>query len=163
MEQFPEAGFGLSSLANTDRPLPVLLSPRESYLEHFNGFAHFDRAPGSSIIRLDAFNKVGGFTGTRMIGDHEFWFKIARHFSMVKFPRDLCWDRNHSGQESKSAYAKNYPALRNKIVMEALASPDCPLDAHEIASVKRLIKRKERKNIFFKRISQIKSTLKNDF
>src|SRR5579871_5161667 len=79
MERFPEAGFGLSSSAAVDNaPFPMCIAPRQIYLEHFGPFAHFDRSPGSAIIRLDAFREVGGFSGKRMIGDYEFWFKIAR-------------------------------------------------------------------------------------
>ena len=75
MEKFPDAGFGLSSKQINDKFFPICLSPKESYLEHFGKYKHFDRAPGSSIILTNAFYAIGGFSGKRMIGDYEFWFK----------------------------------------------------------------------------------------
>ncbi len=85
MELFPESGFGLGSKPSDEKIYPVLLNPVQAYQEHFSGFGHFDRAPGSSIIKLDVFTKVKGFSGERMIGDNELWFKMARYFPMVKF------------------------------------------------------------------------------
>lgn len=132
MEMFPDAGFGLASIVSDSNPFPICIAPREIYLENFNNFGHFDRAPGSSIINRDAFNSVGGFSGARMIGDYEFWFALARKYKMVKFPFDLYWNRIHQGQESKSEYANNYPALRAKVLKEALNHPDCPITSNDI-------------------------------
>lgn len=143
MESFTEAGYGLAAISSDQHHYPVCLSPRETYLEHFNGYGHFDRAPGSSIIRRDAFEKTGGFSGKRMIGDHELWFKLSRYFSMVKLPRDLVWDRIHAGQESRSDYANEYTRLRKEIMEEALKHPDCPLNENE----KKEILSKQRKNL----------------
>ena len=128
MELFPEAGFGLSAINLANRPFPIMTHPKETYLEHFNGYGHFDRAPGSSIIKLEAFKASGGFSGKRMIGDYEFWFKISATYPMVKFQRDLVWDRMHSGQESRSNYAKMYNKLRKEIFFQALNDEKCPLD-----------------------------------
>jgi hypothetical protein len=135
MEQFPEAGFGLSSLPEPGRVYPVLLQPKEIYLEHFFGFGHFDRAPGSAIIKKSVFDAVGGFSGKRMIGDFEMWFTLARKFSMVKYPRELVWTRHHAGQEFQSAYAKQYPVLRKQVIDTALLHPDCPLNQTQIKLV----------------------------
>jgi glycosyltransferase involved in cell wall biosynthesis len=160
MEKFPDAGFGLASFASDEKPFPIELTPREAYLEHFGKYAHFNRAPGSSIIKLEAFNKIGGFSGKRMIGDHEFWFKIARYFKMVKFPFDLYWNRIHHEQESKTGYARNYPALIKGVLKEALSNPDCPLTANDMVSVKKMIRKNEYKNIFFTSLNKIKSSTK---
>ncbi len=161
MERFPDAGFGLASIASDGNPFPILLSPKEIYLEHFEFFSHFDRAPGSSIIKLEAFNKVGGFSGKRMIGDYEFWFKIARYYNMIKYPYDLYWNRIHSGQESKSGYAKNYPEMKRQVLEEALNNADCPLNERELEYVRRLVKKSNIKNGFFATLSRIKSAIKN--
>jgi len=158
MEQFPDAGFGLASVVNDEKPFPIQISPRDAYLENFGKYRHFDRAPGSSIIKLDAFNKIGGFSGKRMIGDYEFWFKIARYFNMVKFPFDLYWNRIHQEQESKTAYARNYPAMRMKVLKEALADPDCPLSMNDLALVKKIIRKNEYKSILFNSLNKIKSS-----
>lgn len=141
MKLYPEAGFGLSSVAPSNRALPIVLTPPEIYKEHFDGYGHFGRAPGSSIIKLSAFRNVGGFSGERMIGDFEFWFRIGRVYNMVKMPRDLVWDREHLNQESKSNYAKSmYGKLRSKVISTALDHPDCPLDKIEILRIKNKLK-----------------------
>ncbi len=141
MEKFPEAGFGLSSMPEPGRSYPVLLQPREIYLEHFYGFGHFDRAPASAIIKKTAFDQVGGFSGKRMIGDYEIWFKLGRSFPMVKFTRELVWTRHHAGQEFQSAYAKQYPKLRAEVLDAALSHPDCPLHKTQVEQVYRKLKR----------------------
>ncbi|MFT3679145.1 MAG: glycosyltransferase family 2 protein [Ferruginibacter sp.] len=131
MEQFPGAGFGLSSMPQLDKHYPLCIEPHEIYKEHFEGFGHFDRAPGSAIINREAFNSVGGFTGKRMIGDYELWFTLARTFSLVKLQRDLVWDRIHPDQERQTDYAKRYAALKKEIFDTALAHAGCPLSAEE--------------------------------
>lgn len=139
MEQFPEAGFGLSSISDIERPYPVCLLPHDAYWEHFNGYGHFDRAPGSGIIKKEAFDAVGGFSGTRHIGDQELWFSIGRIFPLVKLQRDLVWDRTHKGQEKdieKSSF-KKYDQLRKELLKNSLAHPQIPLSEEEIKAVKK--------------------------
>jgi|GEM_PF-655629 len=131
MEKFPEAGFGLSSASDVRSPYPICISPEQIYRENFNGFGHFDRAPGSAIIRRTAFEDIGGFSGERMIGDYELWFRMARKYKLVKMVRDLVWDRRHEGSESADQYAKNYPKLKRKVLLDALNHPDCPLPERE--------------------------------
>lgn len=131
MEKFPEAGYGLSCRGDSNQPYPACVLPHDAYWEHFNGQNHFDRAPGSAIIKKSAFDKVGGFSGKRMIGDNELWLKIGRYFPLVKFPIDLYWARMHASQESQSDYAKEYNRLRKMVFEEALADKDCPLSEKE--------------------------------
>jgi glycosyltransferase involved in cell wall biosynthesis len=142
MEKFPEAGYGISAISDSKHPYPCCVSAHDSYLEHFNGYGHFDRAPGSSIINKQAFDQVSGFSGKRMIGDNELWFKLSRYFSLVKLPRDLVWDRVHSGQESRTDYAKEYEKLRRKVLTEALSHPECPLSQLEKEEINKKLKRK---------------------
>lgn len=162
MERFPDAGFGLSSSSIIDiPPFPMCIPPQQIYRENFNGFGHFDRSPGSSIIRLDAFRKVGGFSGKRMIGDYEFWFKIARYYNMVKLPADLYYYRwSHGEQETVTAYAREYPALKEQVLDEALQHPDCPLDAEEIAGIRRTLKQQKRRYHVTTFLSRIKRLFK---
>ena len=131
MEKFPDAGYGLSCKGDAKYPYPYALSPHDAYIEHFSGQSHFDRAPGSSIIKKEAFERVNGFTGQRMIGDNELWFSLGRYYSMVKFPIDLYWARTHDGQESNTDYAKQYNMLRKKVFEDALSNIDCPLSSSE--------------------------------
>jgi len=159
-EQFPEAGFGLGAYPDDDAPFPILVQPRQIYLESFGKYSHFDRAPGSGLIKTDVFRSVGGFSGKRMIGDNEFWFKIGRYHSMVKLPIDTYWCRLHPGQESKTAYAqKNYARLRKEVVEEALAHPDCPLTAEDLLQVRRQMKKAARKESIMAGLSRIKKMI----
>jgi len=133
MERYPDAGFGVSSEASLDKPFPICIGPAEIYREHFNGFGHFDRSPGSAIIKREAFNKVKGFSGKRMIGDYEFWIKISRYYSMVKYPHGIYWNRQHNNQESKTDYAiRNYARLKADVMNEALEHPDLPIPKQEL-------------------------------
>ncbi|MEP7278869.1 MAG: glycosyltransferase family A protein [Bacteroidota bacterium] len=159
-ERFPEAGFGLGAYPDDDRPFPVLISPKEIYLESFGKINHFDRAPGSGLIKREAFNAVGGFSGKRMIGDYEFWFKIARTYSMVKLPLDLYWNRIHEGQESQTEYArKNYATLRRAVLLEALQNPACPLNEIEIREVLNKARQTSRRDRQLATLSKIKKLM----
>jgi glycosyltransferase involved in cell wall biosynthesis len=156
MEQFPEAGFGLSAIGDVKFPYPKMINMKTSYLEHFGTYGHFDRAPGSAIISKKKFDEVGGFSGKRMIGDNELWFTLARYYPMVKLPRDLVWDRIHDSQESKTEYAKSYECLRKAVVHEALSNVDCPLDISEINLIYRKQKRERLKNRIIKCLGRMK-------
>lgn len=150
MERFPEAGFGLSAAGDPNHPYPIVINPHAAYLEHFHGFGHFDRAPGSSIILKKAFDFVGGFSGKRMIGDYELWFKLGRYYPLVKFPIDLYWARTHENQESKSDYALDYVNLRDKVLKEALVHEDCPLNEQE----KTIVEKKTIRELIKNKISK---------
>lgn len=156
-ERFPEAGFGLGAYPDDNHPFPVLVQPREIYLENFYQYHHFDRAPGSGLIKLEAFNNLGGFSGKRMIGDNEFWFKISRYYSMVKLPIDLYWNRLHEGQESKTAYAReNYKSLRAQVIKEALEHTDCPLTPEDVKALKKYLNKKKFRENLLENIAKVK-------
>lgn len=144
MEQFPEAAFGLSAPRDPMVPYPVCISPKQIYLEHFSGYTHFFRAPGSSIIRRDVFEKTGGFSGKRWIGDTELWLKLAAHYNMVKIHADLYWSRPHPQQEG-SMFKTETLRAGEKILEEYLQHPDCPLNHEEIKSVNTKLKRRKLK------------------
>ncbi len=150
MEKFPEAGYGLSCIGDAKNPYPVCISPHEAYKENFSGLSHFDRSPGSAIIKKEAFDRAGGFSGKRMIGDYELWFKLGRLCPMVKFPVDLYWSRQHPEQESGSEYAKEYGQLRKKVLDEAFADPGCPLNDKEKTAALNKLKKSSLKNSFLK-------------
>ena len=152
MEQFPEAGYGLSSIGDPFSPYPLCISPHQAYIEHFYGYGHFDRAPGSSIIKLEAFNAVGGFSGKRMIGDYELWMKMGMYYPLVKFQVDLYWARQHQSQESQSEYAKQYHALRKSVLSNAFNSKDCPLSVFE---QEKILKKAFRKQFFNKILNKL--------
>jgi glycosyltransferase involved in cell wall biosynthesis len=142
MERFPDAGFGLSQQAEPTRPHPTLLAPRQAYYENFFRRDLFGRAPGSSIIRADAFRAVGGFSGRRQVGDHELWAMLSRAYPMVTMPRDLVWDRTHGAQEQFYDSVGEKLRMHLDVDVEALAHPDCPLTAEErSAALARLSRR----------------------
>lgn len=146
MEQFPEAGFGLASKPEDDRKYPVCISSKQIYLEHFSGYGHFDRSPGSAIIKREAFESVGGFTGERMIGDLQLWLTLAKRYAMVKYPFDLYWNRLHEGQEFQTDYAKMiYPLRVEEILLKALNDNNCPLNHDEKQKIFSTMKKKKRR------------------
>jgi glycosyltransferase involved in cell wall biosynthesis len=160
MEQFPEAGYGLSSVPDNKGAFPVCISPKAAYLEHFfTVSAHFNRSPGSAIIRTEVFRKVGGFSGKRMIGDNEMWFKLSQEYNLVKFQRDLVWHRSHENQESQSDYSKQYDRLRNAVIEEALNADLCPLSNDEIVLVYKQLKKSAFKQKLVKTVIKIKNLL----
>jgi len=140
MEKFPEAGLGLSCAKESPSPYPILMTPREVYWEHFDGYGHFDRAPGSAIIKRQAFLDAGSFSGERMIGDYQLWLTLARYFPVVKFQPELYWSRSHDDQEQKSDFAmQHYFKLRTRVREEAFNHKDCPLSKDEIERIKKRI------------------------
>ncbi len=156
MERFPEAGFGLCTASERERPFPILVQPAQAYREHFAGEGHFFRAPASSIIRRSAFEAVGGFSGKRMIGDNELWFKLGRTFPLVKLVTGLSWDRLHGEQERFSDYALNYQKMLYDVVMEALNHKDCPLPEYERKAVIRKVNSNDSKQTIRNKISKFK-------
>lgn len=133
MDAYPQAGLGLSTQDSGDRPHPVCLSPREAYVEHYlRRRSLFGRAPGSAIIRRSAFEALGGFSGIRHVGDHEFWSKAAREFPVVTLPRDLIWDRVHGAQE-QFIDSQRQLRMHFDIDCSALNHAECPLDSDEVA------------------------------
>lgn len=132
METYPHAGFGLSAIGDKKVPYPVCISPREIYLEHYNGYGHFNRSPGSAIINRTVFNLIGGFTGKRHIGDTELWYRLAQDHNMVKFPPDLYWARTHANSESAVERKSNFEKIRMAMEKDYLNSPKCPISVDEI-------------------------------
>ena len=78
MEQFPEAGLGISQKVVEDvKPYPFVMQPKETFRREFLMRGVLGLGPTGTIIRRDVFEKLGGFTGTRYIGDTELWYNIA--------------------------------------------------------------------------------------
>jgi glycosyltransferase involved in cell wall biosynthesis len=160
MKKFPEAGFCICTQQDPERPYPVIISGRQAYLENFYGYNHFGVAPGSAIIKREAFEAVGGFSGKRLIGDNELWFKLATHYSMVKIPGGLYWDRNHGDQERFTTYAdQNYRKLRHMVMLEAFANKDCPLTEEEKKIILKKVAHNDRKKRVLKALYGIKDFL----
>jgi glycosyltransferase involved in cell wall biosynthesis len=99
MEQFPDAGYGLSIPQDNSRPSPFILSPEESYRYNYEKYAIFSKSPLASIIKRDAFEKIKGFTVEAVCGDFALWLEMASHFSVVLMPEGIGWYRIHQEQE----------------------------------------------------------------
>ncbi|UAY50686.1 glycosyltransferase family 2 protein [Ferruginibacter albus] len=156
MEKFPEAAFGLCSAYDGRMPFPACITPAEIYWEHFNGFAHLYRAPGSSIIRRDIFELENGFVTNLVAGDSEFWARLALRYKMVKVPRDLYWCRAHPGQITNLFFSQHLDSGYGAI-KKYLFSDQCPLTKGQVRIVKKKLFRRKIKgeavnffNRFFK-------------
>ncbi|KAF0202277.1 MAG: Glycosyltransferase [Bacteroidetes bacterium] len=133
MEKYPEAGWGLSSLPQDSKQMyPFVLSGREAYLRHYFQEKLFHKAPLSAIFRKETFDKVGGFTGKRYLGDFEMWHILANHFPVVLMPQGVAWYRVHEDQEMQNNRTDaTIPFKYLKCSEEMINHPDCPLSADE--------------------------------
>ena len=100
MEQFPKAGLGISQKVVEDvKPYPFVMQPKETFRREFLMRGVLGLGPTGTIIRRDVFEKLGGFTGTRYIGDTELWYKIALAYPVVKMEDELIFWRQHDQQQ----------------------------------------------------------------
>jgi len=100
MEANPEAALGLSlNTFDPLRPFPFVTPSSEVVREHFRGRSVLGVGPSASIIRRDAFEEIGGFSGRQFIGDAELWLKLAERWPVVSLPPALVWWRRHEGQQ----------------------------------------------------------------
>lgn len=158
MEQFPEAGYGLCTLAqNKSKVFPFELNPHEAYRYHYFGPGLFHRAPLSSIIRREVFEEVGGFSPIRMAGDYDMWHKLSAKYPVVLMPQGIIWYREHEEQEM--SHYHEFALSYEKSFVKHLLSDVCPLTNKEVYEI--LVKRKKAsykqilKSIFRLRISQL--------
>ena len=141
--RFPEAGLGFASLEpDLKKPFPFQLSPREAYLRHYFEQPVFHKAPLSVIIRKDAFQSVGGFSGKRYVGDFEMWHVMAARYPVVLMPHGVVWYREHSEQEMELVRSSSLIKLEySNIAVGQLRDPKCPLlpkeQAYALMGVKR--------------------------
>ena len=149
MEQFPEARWGLCSLAqDRERPFPFQLNPAEAYRYHYLGPGLFNKAPLSSIIRRDLFEEVGGFRPFSHAGDFEMWNRLAMKMPVVLMAHGVVWYREHDDQSSNTQHlhVAQYDSIRTKY----LDHPDCPLNAEELTAIQQKRKRAKQKAAFLR-------------
>jgi glycosyltransferase involved in cell wall biosynthesis len=146
MEMHPLAGWGLCSSSQADdRPFPVLLLPAEAYKRAHLKKGLFDKSPGYSIIRTDVFKSVNGFNNLRMVGDFEMWHRLSLKHPVLMMPDGLVWYRVHSEQEYAQHY--RYVVAYEKILVQYIKHPECPLIKKDKMNVIRIRKLKNRKAI----------------
>ena len=144
MEQFPKAALGISQKVVEDvKPYPFVMQPKETFKREFLMRGVLGLGPTGTIIRRDVFEKLGGFTGTRYIGDTEMWYKIALTHPVVKIEDDLIFWRQHDDQEiTKGQESFFYLENAFKLKFNTLYKKELPLGAHERqAALKKLKKR----------------------
>jgi glycosyltransferase involved in cell wall biosynthesis len=140
MEEYPEAGWGFCSLIQVPaKPYPLLLTSRQAYEHHYGGDEIFNKAPLSAILRKDAFDAVGGFSGIRMAGDFEMWHRMALRFPVLLMPDGMVWYREHGEQEVRSH--RQFLATYEDIRLRYLTHPECPLPSETSREIIRKRKR----------------------
>ena len=156
MERFPEAGWGLCSLAQDKaRPFPFVLETREAYRYHYLGPGLFHKAPLSSIIKKELFDAVGGFEPGRMVGDFEMWHRLALQSPVVLMPHGMVWYRAHDDQESN--VIGEFEEVYRKISLKHLHAEPKPLTPAELRQV---AQRKRKKHLKFAAIYLAKGNFK---
>jgi len=140
MEKCPEAALGLAwSVLDPPQPYPFMSSPAEVYRAHYLGRSLLGVGPSAAIIRRDAFEAVGGFTGRQFVGDSELWLKLAARWPLVSLPPSLVWWRRHEGQQM--TLEKSKPEVldaRFKLERSVLAMDNLLSDADKILAQRRL-------------------------
>ncbi len=133
MEKFPEAGWGLSSLPQDSAQMyPFMLTGKEAYHRHYFKEKLFHKAPLSAIISKDAFEKVGGFSGKRYLGDFEMWHVLANHYPVVLMAQGVVWYRVHEDQEMQNNRLDfTVPFKYLKCSEDMINHPDCPLSPEQ--------------------------------
>lgn len=133
MEEFPNAGFGLMAQnMPTKITLPIVLNPVDAFRKFYFKGHLINMGPTGAIIKKDAFESVGGFSGKQFVGDTELWYKLGSKWPLVCMPADLIWWREHDTQQIKDEQKNLFiKFLRYNISANALLKNQCPLPEDE--------------------------------
>jgi glycosyltransferase involved in cell wall biosynthesis len=152
MEQFPEAGYGICALQETDPkyPYPHLLSPAEAYKKHYLSDGLFGRSPLAAIIRKDAFDSIGGFSGKQHVGDFELFNLLSQKYNMALIPVFIGWYRIHDDQQMNDNITDPFVPLKYVVLAkEFIWSDYCPLTVEEKQIVLQKLNKSIAKSILF--------------
>jgi len=155
LEQFPSAAFALTDTGQNKPAFPKLFEPEELFVAHYSGkHGVFGRSPLNAIIRLKAFNEVGGFSGKQYVGDFELWHKLG-----VRFPCVITcgvpglW-RFHSNQQSADNRKDvKIPFKYLLISRQYMLDPKTPIKTEDRAVFLKNINRRISRNI----LTQVKT------
>lgn len=149
MVRFPDAAMGISEKnLNDSLPYPLLYNPRQIYETHFLKKGLLGVGPSSTIIKRAIFENIGGFSGTRFIGDTELWLRICASYALVKTQSGLVFKREHDEQEYNLGHQNfDYFILDYKIATAALESEICPLPESKRLEAMRFAIYRLRRNI----------------
>ncbi len=131
MEKFPNAILGSQGTKREDRlPYPFILEEEELFTSSLLIHNYFTSGPTGTIIRRDTFNRLGGFSGKRFIGDTEMWMKLALEGPVVIFQPSLIWWRQHPDQESNQEvkYEVDLLYARNRLFWETITNDKLPVN-----------------------------------
>jgi len=144
MEDFPEAVLGLSQEVVEDYdPYPFILNPSLTAKREFLHRGLLGVAPTATIFRKDIFHLLGGFTGTRFIGDKEMWYKMAFNYPIVKMVPGLVFWRRHDGQEFDLGMKSNAYLINNfELKMNAIQDNTMSLNSIEKKQAIHKVKRR---------------------
>lgn len=133
MEAHPDCALGISQEVAEDlKPYPFVMTPAETFKREFLQRGVLGLGPTGTIIRRDAFEEFGGFTGTRYIGDTEMWYKLAMKYPVVKMVPGLIYWRQHDDQQIQmEKLDPSILGVRYNHQIETLKQPDLPLTTEE--------------------------------
>lgn len=150
MEAFSECALGISQEVVEDyKPYPFLMYPNETFRREFLQRGVLGLGPTGTIIRRDVFEKIGGFTGTRYIGDTELWYKLAMNYPVLKMVPGLTFWRRHEDQEITKGQ-KSLFYLENSFLhsLKTLYKFELPLTDEERKIALRKLKYRFSRDIF---------------
>lgn len=150
MERFPQAGLGLS-LKDFSGSEPIYFDARKAIRTNFLSQRLFLSSPLSSIIRRSTFEKVGGFSGKRFVGDTELWIVLAAESGLLQLKAGYAHWRSHDEQESKSE-AKNVEGIiaRYRFAYESLDKVKNFFSKEEMDAIRRVYDRNFARHFFRK-------------
>ena len=151
MEKWPIAALGLSwNVTDPPQPYPFISSPAAVYRAHYLGRSFLGVGPSAAILRRDAFEAVGGFTGRQFIGDSELWLKLAARWPLLSLPPALIWWRRHEGQQMSIEQTRpEVLTIRYRLECEMLESTTLLAPAEIGLALARLHHRHGRKLLSF--------------
>lgn len=132
MECFPEANLGISSYQIENILYPHLLSPSDAYRAYYYKNKILSVGPTGAILRKEAFEQIGGFSGENYIGDTQLWFRLAQSAPIVYLPPGLVYWREHEGQQIKEERKNDLIELkRYELDLSILNDKANPLPSNE--------------------------------
>jgi len=141
MDRNPEAALALSlNTIDPAVPFPFQTDSRETVRRHFLGGGLLGVGPSASIIRREAFERVGGFSGRQFIGDTELWLKLASRWPVVSLPPALVWWRRHEGQQMNLEMSRPEVLVKRYLLDFDVLENTSFLDLQEKAKVRGRLK-----------------------
>ena len=128
-ELFPESGYCLDSIAQDPMSkFPIELMPQQAYEREYFYDSIFNKSPTSATIKLEVFQKNGGFSGLRYVGDFELWHKLSLSERVILLPHGIIWSREHEEQESKLVRSDSFNLFQYMLISHRFLNlKDTPL------------------------------------